>query len=133
MKRRHFFSQLLKRILQAAALLGVAYPAVSFMVFRRHREITVVFRAEDRSADVSFKEGAYLVIRGDEFYALSAECTHLGCTLNFDPVSQRFRCPCHGSIFSITGKWLAGPAGKDLKTLSAAARDDGRIVVTVPL
>ena len=34
-----------------------------------------------------------------EPFALQAECTHLGCLVGpWNPLSQRFVCPCHGSV-----------------------------------
>jgi menaquinol-cytochrome c reductase iron-sulfur subunit len=46
-------------------------------------------------------------------------CTHLGCHYHWNPQSHHFECPCHGSIFSITGKVLGGPAPRPLDTLPA--------------
>ncbi|MCD6298844.1 MAG: Rieske 2Fe-2S domain-containing protein, partial [Deltaproteobacteria bacterium] len=66
-------------------------------------------------------------------YALSARCTHLGCSLNYDPVSQKFRCPCHGSVFDVSGKWLSGPAKKDLYSVPMTKKTSGDIVVTITL
>src|ERR1700739_3005425 len=36
-------------------------------------------------------------------YALSTVCTHLGCTPNWLQAEQKFKCPCHGSGYYITG------------------------------
>ncbi|MFB3926244.1 MAG: ubiquinol-cytochrome c reductase iron-sulfur subunit [Syntrophales bacterium] len=44
-------------------------------------------------------------------------CPHLGCRYNWDPSSRHFVCPCHGSIYSIDGKVLGGPAPRPLDTL----------------
>lgn len=44
-------------------------------------------------------------------------CPHLGCIYNWDGHAQKFICPCHGSIFNLTGKVLAGPAPRPLDTL----------------
>jgi menaquinol-cytochrome c reductase iron-sulfur subunit len=44
-------------------------------------------------------------------------CPHLGCRYNWHPKQHQFICPCHGSVFSITGKVLAGPAPRPLDTL----------------
>lgn len=44
-------------------------------------------------------------------------CTHLGCRYNWDPQGGHFVCPCHGSVFSLDGKVLAGPAPRPLDTL----------------
>ena len=45
-----------------------------------------------------------------DFTALSDICTHAGCTVNYDSSGKDLFCPCHGSIFSLTGAVLQGPA-----------------------
>ncbi len=44
-------------------------------------------------------------------------CPHLGCHYDWHPSKNEFICPCHGSIYSITGKVLGGPAPRPLDTL----------------
>lgn len=44
-------------------------------------------------------------------------CPHLGCHYNWNPQAREFMCPCHGSVYSITGKVLGGPAPRPLDTL----------------
>ncbi len=54
---------------------------------------------------------AWIIRTGQlSFAAFSAVCTHAGCTVNYDPNSQEFVCPCHGGTFSAkTGEVLGGP------------------------
>ena len=68
--------------------------------------------------------------KGNSYRAVSAVCTHLGCTVNPDGQGGGgFRCPCHGSVFDSNGRVLEGPAPKPLKCYSIAQARDGRLVV----
>jgi Rieske Fe-S protein len=51
--------------------------------------------------------------------ALSATCTHLGCQVHWDAKGKRFRCPCHGGVYDVTGKVMEGPPPRPLDTLDA--------------
>jgi cytochrome b6-f complex iron-sulfur subunit len=44
------------------------------------------------------------------FFAISAICTHLGCTPNWFASEDKFKCPCHGSGFHRDGTNFDGPA-----------------------
>ncbi|WP_426593615.1 ubiquinol-cytochrome c reductase iron-sulfur subunit [Cellulomonas sp. McL0617] len=44
--------------------------------------------------------------------ALSAICTHQGCTVA--PGKTQLICPCHGSVYALTGANVSGPAPKPL-------------------
>jgi cytochrome b6-f complex iron-sulfur subunit len=134
MDRRSFLGKILLRIFYVFGSVVIAFPALSFITFRKDRNRTVVFRPDERLSSVNFKEGVYLIRKEErELYALSARCTHLGCSLNFDPISQRFRCPCHGSVFDISGIRLAGPAKRDLLRIPVSAKPDTDVVLTLTL
>jgi len=63
------------------------------------------------------------------FYALVAVCTHLGCTPNYLPAEQKFKCPCHGSGFRLTGINFEGPAPRPLERAAVSLADDGQILI----
>ena len=65
----------------------------------------------------------------DKLYAVSTICTHLGCPPNWLAGEQKFKCPCHGSGFYISGVNFEGPAPRPLERFKVAVGDDGQIVV----
>ena len=56
--------------------------------------------------------------------ALSARCTHLGCTVHWAAAENRFQCPCHGSQFAADGTVLHGPAQRPLDRLPVQRRGE---------
>ena len=70
------------------------------------------------------------VVRTPEFvYALSTECTHLGCIPNWSGNEQKFKCPCHGSGFHKNGINVDGPAPRPLERFRITLADDGQILI----
>jgi cytochrome b6-f complex iron-sulfur subunit len=133
MDRRQFLARFFRRTLVAAVLGLAAYPALSFVTFRKTTKKEVSFGPADRLSGVTFLDGAFLVNPGEQPYALSGRCTHLGCTVHFDPVSAQFKCPCHGSRFDLSGRRVSGPAIKDLARAPVVKKENGDLVVTLTL
>ena len=75
-----------------------------------------------------FPAGRFYLVRlaGGGFLALSRTCTHLGCTVPWLEDEQRFVCPCHASVFAMTGDVLAPPAPRALDLF--AVRIENRVV-----
>jgi cytochrome b6-f complex iron-sulfur subunit len=81
------------------------------------------------------KAGAYL--------ALSRKCPHLGCTVPFrtdftftDPLDGKtttgwFRCPCHGSTYTDTGRRVFGPAPRSMDVYALTVADDGTMSINL--
>lgn len=57
--------------------------------------------------------------------AVSRICPHLGCRVNYQQDKQYIECPCHQSRFTPEGKWMAGPAKKNLPTYEVTLKNDG--------
>lgn len=62
-------------------------------------------------------------------YALASVCTHLGCTPSWLEGEQKFKCPCHGSGFYITGINFEGPAPRPLERMGIRLAPDGMLEV----
>ncbi len=96
-------------------------------------EFKAGFPGDYRAGTVSdrwLKEHQVWIVReGDRLYALLAVCTHLGCLTGYFPAEELFKCPCHGSNFSLQGDPLAGPAPVPLYHLALSVGKDGQIVV----
>jgi menaquinol-cytochrome c reductase iron-sulfur subunit len=60
---------------------------------------------------------------GTELSVYSPVCTHLGCYFAWNQAAERFECPCHGSVFSVDGKVLDGPAPRPLDKLPYKVED----------
>jgi len=83
--------------------------------------------------------------QGKTFYAISASCTHLGCTVKMQKLNQskkvkvrgrefeeqhEFHCPCHGSKYYGDGTNYAGPAPRPLDYFKLeVSPDDGQLNV----
>ncbi|WP_104060794.1 FAD-dependent oxidoreductase [Arthrobacter sp. 4R501] len=81
-------------------------------------------RSRPRHSDLSPGEGTVITVNGErtavykdadgQVHAVSATCTHLGCTVSFNTADATWDCPCHGSRFSTDGTVIQGPAAKSL-------------------
>ena len=65
----------------------------------------------------------------DKVVALSTICTHLGCIPDWLSGDQKFKCPCHGSGYYITGINFEGPTPRPLERFAVTRDADGFLVV----
>lgn len=72
-------------------------------------------------------EHVFVLRDEDRYRAVSAVCTHLGCTV--DKAEDGFRCPCHGSVFDANGAVRGGPAPRPLPWRPLTLAPDGTLVV----
>jgi cytochrome b6-f complex iron-sulfur subunit len=65
----------------------------------------------------------------DTLVAFVAICSHLGCTVAYEPSLGKIKCPCHGGEYdSKTGKNVGGPPPKPLEPLPCAV-EGGKLIV----
>jgi glycine/D-amino acid oxidase-like deaminating enzyme/nitrite reductase/ring-hydroxylating ferredoxin subunit len=82
--------------------------------------------------DLAVGEGAVVDVDGEKVaafvhddgtvLAVRATCTHLGCTVGWNPAERSWDCPCHGSRFAPDGRVLNGPAVEDLAPVTVTRR-----------
>jgi nucleotide-binding universal stress UspA family protein/nitrite reductase/ring-hydroxylating ferredoxin subunit len=88
------------------------------------RDVLVCRTVAQIASELAPGEGGVIERRGEKFavfidkkggqHLFSARCTHLGCTIGWNPAEHTFDCPCHGSRFSEMGEVVNGPAARPL-------------------
>ena len=135
-----------------ASVTGVGYALVRSLVPNVLYEQPQRFKA---GAPDNFPEGAtfledhrvFIFRENKTFHAVSAVCTHLGCTVKMVNLTQpktvqldgkatemrrEFACPCHGSKYYGDGTNYAGPAPKPLACYKLeVSPDDGSLIVNL--
>lgn len=125
-----WLSMITAGVASATGLLRFMFPKVLF-------EPSLVFKAgypyEYAAGTVDTRwvrdQRVWIVRDTSKLYALSAICTHLGCTPVWLNNEDKFKCPCHGSGFYRTGVNYEGPAPRALERVRVYLAEDGQIVV----
>jgi cytochrome b6-f complex iron-sulfur subunit len=61
--------------------------------------------------------------------SMTAVCTHLGCTVQYEPQADRIHCSCHGGVYNAyTGANVSGPPPKPLTLYKVSLNPDGVLV-----
>ena len=69
---------------------------------------------------------------GDEYFVVSSECTHAGCTIPAFTAAKVSQCPCHGSRYGPDGRVLRGPAPAPLVSYLHGIDATGVMTVRLP-
>jgi len=125
MKRRDFVNGFLGTSL-VGAIITLAYPVIRFLIPPRQAEAVVKRAAVAKTSElppntsrvVKFgSQPAMLVATpGGDILAFAATCTHLACTVIYEPDTESLFCPCHNGRFDLAGNVLAGPPPGPLET-----------------
>jgi menaquinol-cytochrome c reductase iron-sulfur subunit len=147
--RRRFF-QWITRAAAGFIGLGLAVPLIGYVVspaLRRRmqswvevgtvdelsvgepKQLEYVATIHDGYVETTTHKAIWAVKQPDgEVTVFSPLCTHLGCGYNWDETDKKFKCPCHGSVYDVTGQVLAGPAPRRLDALPSKV-EEGRLLV----
>jgi Rieske Fe-S protein len=70
-----------------------------------------------------------LILESDGTYrALSATCTHLGCTVQYRPDLREIWCACHNGIYNLNGGNVSGPPPRPLTVFDVHQRGEEIVV-----
>ena len=123
-----------------ASVLGVL--GVNFLMFLRFFFPRALYEPKTRfrigypsdfgfGVDTKFQNQYRIwVVRNTEgIFVISAICTHLGCTPDWKPSENKFKCPCHGSGYDPEGVNFEGPAPRPMDRAHVELDPEGQIVV----
>jgi Rieske Fe-S protein len=63
-----------------------------------------------------------------EYRALSAVCTHLGCTVQYRSDLREIWCACHNGLYDLNGRNVSGPPPRPLDQFQVHLRGDEIVV-----
>ncbi len=120
-----------------ALFLGTAVLGILGLVRRQPQSLTTEPRPIARAADVPEGQAAYfayptaddqamlLHLPGGRFVAYNQKCTHLSCSVYYQPDRSRLYCPCHEGVFNPeTGDPVAGPPQRRLAQIALQQQGD---------
>ncbi len=137
LNRREFFSFVtVGWVAFTSAIAGLASLAFRFsypnVVFEPEMDFIAGFPNDyEEGVDERWKNqyGVWMVKQEGKLVAFSNICTHLGCVPNWLPAELKFKCPCHGSGFYMSGINFEGPAPRPLERFAISLTPNGSIKV----
>lgn len=118
------------------------YLGVNFLMFLRYFfprtlfEPPTVFKAgyvSDYGLGVDQRylqsQRCWVVREPGRLFVIFAQCTHLGCTPDWEQSQNIFHCPCHGSEYDSEGVNFAGPAPRPMDRCHVMLDPSNQIVV----
>jgi cytochrome b6-f complex iron-sulfur subunit len=123
-----------RAFLVAAGVAGLAYlAALAYPVYRYLESPAEMELSQSAVTEVTLKDAqklpagsvlmfkfgtrpALLIHHSDgKWVSMTAVCTHLGCTVQYQPQPDRIHCACHGGVYNAyTGANVSGPPPKPL-------------------
>ncbi len=132
-ERRGFLNALLGSSL-VLWLGSVLYPITRYLVPPRTATAdvnSVKVAGKDELAPGDFKifrfgttPGIVFRLADGSYRALSARCTHLNCTVQFQKEKERIWCACHNGVYDINGRNVSGPPPRPLERYEVVIKGD---------
>jgi cytochrome b6-f complex iron-sulfur subunit len=68
------------------------------------------------------RPGLLIQTASSEYRAMSATCTHLGCTVQYRPDLHEIWCACHNGMYDLNGRNISGPPPRPLEAFEVQVR-----------
>ena len=117
-----------------ASLASFLYPVLRFFVPPAVVDLGVDEVVAAKSIEMKPNSGkifrfgsrpGLLIMNNDGTYrALSATCTHLGCTVQYRPDLREIWCACHNGMYDLNGRNISGPPPRPLEAFEVQVRGD---------
>jgi cytochrome b6-f complex iron-sulfur subunit len=134
-----------RAFLAAAGVAGLAYTAaLAYPIYRYLASPSEMALSAAAVTEVTLKDaqklpvGSVLMFKfgpspamlihhlDGRWISMTAVCTHLGCTVQYEPEADRIHCACHGGVYNpYTGANVSGPPPKPLKLFKVAVNETG--------
>ncbi len=109
-------------LITGAELAGLSIPFLGSGKKKQKKEETGKFTEITSASDIpegsvfAYRPGRLYIchLKDGGFLAVSIKCTHLGCSVEWNKEKKEFICPCHHSMFSLTGDVENPPATRAL-------------------
>lgn len=123
MRRRTFLRTL--GLLTLGFLGAIGFRTLGYLSKPAPKRVFLSKNELEKIKDLRLFEDIIVVKKDKEYLVFSRKCPHLGCKLNYDPERELILCPCHQSKFYLTGKYIEGPAKRDLQKLPFEYKEEG--------
>lgn len=122
----------------ATTIGSIFFPIINFLVPPKAREAaqtsvvaSKVGELQPNSGKVfrfGSKPGILILSQQGEYFAFSAICTHLQCTVQYRQDFKHIWCACHNGHFDLSGKNIAGPPPRPLEAFRVDIKGEDIIV-----
>jgi cytochrome b6-f complex iron-sulfur subunit len=139
-----------RAFLAAAGVAGLAYTAaLAYPIYRYLASPEEMAMSATAVTEVTLKDaqklskGSVLMFKfgsspallihhlDDTWISMTAVCTHLGCTVQYEVQADRIHCACHGGVYNAnTGANVSGPPPRPLKLFKVVAVNETGVVIS---
>jgi Rieske Fe-S protein len=131
--RRHFINILLGTGLLASAA-SFFYPVLRYLIPPKLPDLgsNAVLAAKvselkpnmAKTFRFGTRPGLLVQTAQGEYRAMSATCTHLGCTVQYRSDLREIWCACHNGMYDMNGRNVSGPPPRPLEAFEVQVRGD---------